>query len=92
MPDREGRVRAVEIGIDVETASVKMYQDATALVEDQRIKNILITLTKIEEKHRLPRVIASSPEDGRELVRLHPYFGWLNPSSHRYQSTKATSS
>jgi rubrerythrin len=46
-------IRAVEIGIDVETASVKMYQDATGQVEDQRIKNILITLTKIEEKHKI---------------------------------------
>ena len=46
-------IRAVEIGIDVEIASVKMYNDATALVEDPRIKNILITLTKIEEKHKI---------------------------------------
>ena len=46
-------IRAVQIGLDVEIASVRMYQDATALVEDARIRNILITLTKIEEKHRI---------------------------------------
>jgi rubrerythrin len=46
-------IRAVNIGIDVEIASVKMYQEAARLVDDLRIKNILITLTKIEEKHKI---------------------------------------
>ncbi|HEY3420536.1 MAG TPA: ferritin family protein [Methanomassiliicoccales archaeon] len=46
-------IRAVNIGIDVEIASVKMYQEASALVDDLRIKNILITLTRIEEKHKI---------------------------------------
>ncbi|MGD0818476.1 MAG: ferritin family protein [Methanomassiliicoccales archaeon] len=46
-------IRAVQIGLDVEIASVKMYQDASAMVDDPRIKNILITLTQIEEKHKI---------------------------------------
>ena len=46
-------IRAVQIGLDVEIASVKMYQEATEFVEDPRIRNILITLTKIEEKHKI---------------------------------------
>jgi rubrerythrin len=46
-------IRAVNIGIDVEKASVKMYQEASAMVDDVRIKNILITLTRIEEKHKI---------------------------------------
>jgi rubrerythrin len=46
-------IRAVNIGIDVEKASVKMYQEASAMVDDLRIKNILITLTQIEEKHKI---------------------------------------
>jgi rubrerythrin len=46
-------IMAVQLGLDVEIASVKMYQDATALVDDSRIRNILITLTKIEEKHKM---------------------------------------
>jgi rubrerythrin len=46
-------IRAVQIGLDVEIASVKMYQDASAKVDDLKIKNILITLTNIEEKHKI---------------------------------------
>ena len=46
-------IRAVNIGLDVEIASVKMYQEASAMVDDLRIKNILITLTRIEEKHKI---------------------------------------
>jgi rubrerythrin len=46
-------IRAVQIGVDVEIASVKMYQDASSMVRDLRVKNILITLTKIEEKHKI---------------------------------------
>lgn len=46
-------IRAVNIGLDVEIASIKMYQEASAMVDDLRIKNILITLTRIEEKHKI---------------------------------------
>jgi rubrerythrin len=46
-------IRAVQIGVDVEVASVKMYQDAAAMVDDARIRNILVTLTRIEEKHKI---------------------------------------
>jgi rubrerythrin len=46
-------IRAVQIGLDVEIASVKMYQDAANMVEDPRVRNILVTLTKIEEKHKI---------------------------------------
>jgi rubrerythrin len=46
-------IRAVHVGLDVEIASVKMYQDAASLVDDLRIKNILLTLVNIEEKHKL---------------------------------------
>ncbi len=49
----QDEIRAVQIGLDVEIASVKMYLDAAALVDDQRVRNILVTLTKIEEKHKI---------------------------------------
>lgn len=49
----QDEIRAVQIGVDVEIASVKMYQDAAALVDDPRVRNILVTLTKIEEKHKI---------------------------------------
>jgi rubrerythrin len=45
-------IRAVEIGLDVEIASVKMYREAAGKVDDTEIKNVLITLAGIEEKHR----------------------------------------
>ena len=46
-------IQAVQIGLEVEISSIRMYQDASALVDDARIRNILITLTKIEDKHRI---------------------------------------
>ncbi len=46
-------IRAVQIGLDVEVASVRMYQEASAMVGDPKIKDILITLAQIEEKHKL---------------------------------------
>jgi rubrerythrin len=46
-------IRAVEIGLDVEIASIRMYTEAARMVDDKRIKNILITLTNIEEKHKI---------------------------------------
>ena len=46
-------IQAVQIGLDVEISSIRMYQDASAMVDDARIRNILITLTKIEDKHRI---------------------------------------
>jgi rubrerythrin len=46
-------IRAVQIGLEVEIASVKMYQDAAAMVEEPSIRNILVTLAKIEEKHKI---------------------------------------
>ncbi len=46
-------IRAVQIGLDVEIASVKMYQDAASKVNDPKIRNILVTLTGIEEKHKM---------------------------------------
>lgn len=43
----------MQIGLDVEIASVKMYQDAASKVNDPKIRNILVTLTGIEEKHKM---------------------------------------
>jgi rubrerythrin len=49
----DDEIRAVQIGLDVEIASVKMYQDAAGMVDDPKIRNILVTLTRIEEKHKI---------------------------------------
>jgi rubrerythrin len=46
-------IRAVEIGLDVEIASIRMYNEAARMVDNPRIKNILITLSRIEEKHKI---------------------------------------
>jgi len=46
-------IQAVQIGLDVEIASVKMYQEAATMVNEPAIRNILITLSKIEEKHKV---------------------------------------
>jgi rubrerythrin len=55
-PDRcmtlEDEVKALEIGIQVEVSSVKMYRGAALLVEEPGVKGLLEKLTGIEEGHR----------------------------------------
>ncbi|KAF5065827.1 hypothetical protein DSECCO2_269940 [anaerobic digester metagenome] len=55
-PDRcltlEDEVKALEVGIQVEVSSVKMYRGAALLVEEPGVKGLLEKLTGIEEGHR----------------------------------------
>ncbi len=55
-PDRcmtlEDEIRALEIGIQVEISSAKMYRGAALMVEEPGVKRLLDKLTAIEEGHR----------------------------------------
>jgi len=55
-PDRcmtlEDEIRALEIGIQVEISSAKMYRGAALMVEEPGVKRLLDKLTAIEDGHR----------------------------------------
>ena len=55
-PDRcmtlEDEIKALEVGIQVEVSSVKMYRGAALMVEEPGVKRLLEKLTGIEEGHR----------------------------------------
>jgi rubrerythrin len=55
-PDRcmalEDEIKALEVGIQVEISSAKMYRGAALLVEEPGVKHLLEKLTGIEEGHR----------------------------------------
>lgn len=55
-PDRcmslEDELKALEVGIQVEISSVKMYRGAALLVEEPGVKRLLQKLTEIEDGHR----------------------------------------
>jgi len=55
-PDRcltlEDEIKALEIGIQVEMSSIKMYRGAAMLVGEPGVKRLLEKLTEIEEGHR----------------------------------------
>lgn len=55
-PDRcltlEDEIKALEVGIQVEISSVKMYQGAALMVEEPGVKRLLQKLTDIEDGHR----------------------------------------
>lgn len=49
----QDEIEALEIGIKVEISSVTMYRDASLLVDEPGVKQLLQRLTGIEEGHRL---------------------------------------
>lgn len=55
-PDRcltlEDELKALEIGIQVEISSAKMYRGAALLVEEPGVKALLERLTEVEDGHR----------------------------------------
>ncbi len=55
-PDRcmtlEDEIKALEIGIQVEMSSAKMYRGAALMVEEPGVKRLLERLSVIEEGHR----------------------------------------
>jgi len=55
-PDRcmtlEDDIKALEIGIQVEMSSVKMYRGAALMVEEPGVRRLLEKLASIEEGHR----------------------------------------
>lgn len=55
-PDRcltlEDEIAALEIGIQVEISSIKMYSGAALLVEETGVKKLLEKLSQVEEGHR----------------------------------------
>jgi len=66
-PDRcmtlEDDIKALEVGIQVEISSVKMYRGAALMVEEPGVKRLLEKLTSIEEGHR------KLLEDSMQLLR-----------------------
>ncbi len=66
-PDRcmtlEDDIKAMEVGIQVEISSVKMYRGAALMVEEPGVKRLLEKLTSIEEGHR------KLLEDSMQLLR-----------------------
>jgi len=48
----EDDVKALEVGIQVEISSVKMYRGAALMVEEPGVKRLLEKLSSIEEGHR----------------------------------------
>jgi rubrerythrin len=59
----EDEVRALEVGIQVEISSVKMYRGAAIMVEEPGVKRLLQQLTEIEDGHR------KLLEDSMQLLR-----------------------
>lgn len=55
-PDRcmnlEDEIKALEVGIQVEISSTKMYRGAAMMVEEPGVKRLLQKLTEIEDGHR----------------------------------------
>ncbi len=55
-PDRcmtlEDEIKALEVGIQVEISSVKMYRGAAMMVEEPGVKRLLQKLTEMEDGHR----------------------------------------
>jgi rubrerythrin len=48
----EDEIKALEVGIQVEISSVKMYRGAALMVDEPGVKRLLQKLTEIEEGHR----------------------------------------
>jgi len=55
-PDRcmtlEDEIKALDVGIQVEISSVKIYRDAALMVDEPEVKGLLEKLTEIEDGHR----------------------------------------
>ena len=48
----EGEIEAVELAIKVEDSSIKMYNEAVGLIEDEKAKDVLKGLAKWESGHK----------------------------------------
>ena len=77
-------IRAVEIGIDVEIASVKMYNDENKEHPDNPDQDR-------GEAQDPSRIVIARVEDRWELVRLHPDIGRLKGSFANHPTIMATS-